>query len=402
MQTYDVAVIGGGASGIMAAVCAKQLNKSLSILVLEKSGRILKKLSVTGNGQGNFSNADLSLKHYFDNNFCKYALQAFDEKTTVEFFKTLGIESVNLNGRIYPMSLQASSLSDTLRFKCQDLNIEIKLDYNVEALEKKDNVFFINNEICAKKVIFACGGSASPKFNTDGSAYKLLTNLGHTLIKPLPSLVQIKTDNTYTKMLKGIKTNAKVSIKDTGYSFSEELLFCDYGLSGKVIFEISPFISRLLNKNNEIYLNVDLFYDLTYEQLSKVLLMRKNALSYLLCENFFSGLINKQIGKIIFKTANINLNQNVDKLTDKDIFKLAEVLKNFNFKALDTMGFDNAQTTIGGLSVLEFDDKTLMSKKATNLFACGEVLDVDGMCGGYNLQWAWSSGYLAGTCAASN
>ena len=400
MQIFDVAVIGGGASGITAAVCAKQLNKNLNILVLEKSGRILKKLSVTGNGQGNFSNQDLNLRHYFDNGFCKYALETFDGKTTIEFFKSLGVESVNLNGRIYPLSLQASSLSDSLRFKCQNLNIQIKLDYAVKALEKKNGSFIINNDICAKKVIFACGGKAAPQLNTDGSAYKLLTDLGHTLIEPLPSLVQIKTDNTYTKMLKGIKIDAKVSIKDTNCSLKDELLFCDYGLSGKVIFEISPFVSRLLSKKSDIVLNVDLFDDKTYEQLSEFLIKRKKTLNYLPAENFFSGLINKQLGKIIFKIANVNLNQTVEKLTDNDILKLAKALKNFNFKVLDTMGFSSAQTTIGGISVLEFDDKTLMSKKIENLYACGEVLDVDGMCGGYNLQWAWSSGYLAGFSAS--
>lgn len=402
MQTFDAVVIGGGASGIMAAITIKQLNKKLNVLVLEKSDRILKKLSVTGNGQGNFSNDNLSLKHYFDNSFCKYALETFNGKTTIEFFKSIGIESINLNGRIYPMSLQASSLSDALRFKCENLKVEIKLNYGVDTLENKDNKFILNNGICANKVIFACGGKAFPQLNTDGSSYKLLTNLGHTLIEPKPSLVQIKTDNTYTKMLKGIKTNAKVSIKGTNHSFSEELLFCDYGLSGKVIFEISPFVSRLLNEKEEIFLNVDLFDDLTYEQLSKILLARKKTLCYLTTENFFSGFVNKQLGKVILKIAKINLNQDVDKLTDNDIFKLAKVLKSLNFKVLDTLGFISAQTTIGGLSVSEFEDKTLLSKLVKNLYACGEVLDVDGMCGGYNLQWAWSSGYLAGYSAALN
>jgi len=139
---------------------------------------------------------------------------------------------------------------------------------------------------------------------------------------------------------------------------------------------------------------------LTYEQLYELLTERKKLLNYLTAENFFNGLINKQIGKLIFKTAKINLNQSVDSLTTGDISKLAGALKNFNFKVLDTMGFNYAQTTIGGISVSEFDDKTLMSKLVKNLYACGEVLDVDGMCGGYNLQWAWSSGYLAALSAA--
>lgn len=404
MNVFDIAVLGGGASGFMSAVSAKNYDQNLKIIILEKSDRVLKKLSVTGNGQGNFSNSNLTAEHYFNNDFCRFALENFDNKRTVTFFSRLGIETFETENRIYPKSMQASALTDVLRLEAQKQNIEIKLNYNVTNLRFSDNLFTVNNEIKAKKIVVCTGGCAAPQFGTDGTAYELLTGFKHKIITPLPSLVQIKTDNTFTKMLKGIKIDAKVKLTaDNSFvkSLSGELLFCDYGLSGKVIFELSPYISRCLNDSNEVVVALDLMENIENDELTKMLSCRKDLLADRTIENFFTGLINKQLGKVIFKTIGLSdYNLPVNDLTYANIKALAEKLKNLEFKVLDTMGFKYAQTTIGGIDTKDFNNKTLMSKIVPNLFIAGEILNVDGECGGYNLQWAWSSGYLAGTSAA--
>lgn len=404
MNIFDIAVIGGGASGFMAAISAKYYNENLKVLILEKSERALKKLNVTGNGQGNFSNKNLSVENYFNNGFCKFAIENFNNTKTVAFFENLGIKAAFIDNRIYPVSLQASALSDSLRLEADRLKIDIKLNYNVVNIRFADNIFTLNGEIKTRKVIACFGGAAGPQFNTDGSAYELLTKFNHKLITPIPSLVQIKTDTTYTKMLKGIKICTKANVIANGElikGLKDELLFCDYGLSGKVIFELSPYISRCLNDKKDVKISLSLFEDIDKIKVFQLLFERRNLLQNRTIESFFTGLINKQLGKIIFKTINQNdFNLPVKNLTNEDLTALAGKLLNLEFKVLGTMGFKYAQTTIGGIDAKGFNDKTLMSKIIPNLFIAGEALDIDGECGGYNLQWAWSSGYLAGSSAA--
>lgn len=404
MDNFDIAVLGGGASGFMSAISAKNCNNHLKIVILEKSERVLKKLSATGNGQGNFSNSDLNLEHYFNNQFCGFALENFDFEKTADFFKKLGIEPISIENRIYPKSLQASSLTDALMLEADRLKIESKLNFNITDLKLLNGQFIINENITAKKIIVCLGGKASPQFGTDGNGYELMLKFNHKIIPPKPSLVQIKTENTFTKMLQGIKVNAlaKLIVDDNIIKLlSGEVLFCDYGLSGKAVFELSPYISWHLNNNSKILLSLDLLENLRENEFFELLTIRKDLLEYRTAENFLTGLINKQLAKVIFKTLNINLSMPVKNLSEKNLKDLAEKLKNFEFKVLDTLGFKTAQVTIGGIDTNDVDNKTLMSKIVNNLYFAGEILDVDGECGGYNLQWAWSSGYLAGKSAAN-
>ena len=401
----EIAVIGGGASGLMAAITAKKSGKE--VIILERKDRILKKVLITGNGRCNITNVNANISNYFGKNISSVEniLNRFTPQDTMDFFNELGIICNEENrGKVYPLSGQASSVVDALRFEAERLGIKIETEFYVRKIEKDGFKFRIYSEdrkkIEAGRVILAAGGQSYPELGSNGSGFELAKELGHSVTKLSPSIVQLKTEKYQVKGLQGIKTDVAVTAYGDNKkicTYDGELLFTDYGISGNVVFNIS-FVMPLY-KNVEF--EIDFMEKFDYNELYEMLKERKRILSHLTMENYFNGMINKKLGQFLSKVSGIEkLSKPVKDLNDSDIRKLCTVLKKYRVKILETTGFKNAQVTAGGVSLDEVNTETLESKIVKGLYFSGEVLDVYGECGGFNLQWAWASGYIAGENSA--
>lgn len=401
----EIAVIGGGASGLMAAITAKKSGKE--VIILERKDRILKKVLITGNGRCNITNVNANISNYFGKNISSVEniLNRFTPQDTMDFFNELGIVCNEENrGKVYPLSGQASSVVDALRFEAEKLGIKIETGFYVRKIEKDGFKFRIYSEdrkkIEAGRVIIAAGGQSYPELGSNGSGFELAKELGHSVTKLSPSIVQLKTEKNQVKGLQGIKTDVAVTAYGNNKkicTYDGELLFTDYGISGNVVFNIS-FVMPLY-KNVEF--EIDFMEKFDYNELYEMLKERKRILSHLTMENYFNGMINKKLGQFLSKVSGIEkLSKPVKDLNDSDIRKLCTVLKKYRVKILETTGFKNAQVTAGGVSLDEVNTEILESKIVKGLYFSGEVLDVYGECGGFNLQWAWASGYIAGENAA--
>ena len=401
----EIAVIGGGASGLMAAITAKKSGKE--VVILERKDRILKKVLITGNGRCNITNVNANISNYFGKNISSVEniLTRFTPQDTMDFFNGLGIVCNEENrGKVYPLSGQASSVVDALRFEAEKLGIKIETEFYVRKIEKDGFKFKIYSEdrkkIEAGRVILAAGGQSYPELGSNGSGFELAKELGHSVTKLSPSIVQLKTEKNQVKGLQGIKTDVAVTAYGDNKkicTYDGELLFTDYGISGNVVFNIS-FVMPLY-KNVEF--EIDFMEKFDYNEIYEMLKERKKIMSHLTMENYFNGMINKKLGQFLSKVSGIEkLSKPVKDLSDSDIRKLCTVLKKYRIKILETTGFKNAQVTAGGVSLDEVNTETLESKIVKGLYFSGEVLDVYGECGGFNLQWAWASGYIAGENAA--
>ena len=397
----EIAVIGGGASGLMAAITAKKSGKE--VIILERKDRILKKVLITGNGRCNITNVNANISNYFGKNISSVEniLNRFTPQDTMDFFNELGIVCNEENrGKVYPLSGQASSVVDALRFEAEKLGIKIETEFYVRKIEKDGFKFKIYSEdkkkIEAGRVILAAGGQSYPELGSNGSGFELAKELGHSVTKLSPSIVQLKTEKYQVKGLQGIKTDVAVTAYGDNKkicTYDGELLFTDYGISGNVVFNISFVMPLYKNVDFEI----DFMEKFDYNELYEMLKERKRILSHLTMENYFNGMINKKLGQFLSKVSGIEkLSKPVKDLNDSDIRKLCTVLKKYRVKILETTGFKNAQVTAGGVSLDEVNIETLESKIVKGLYFSGEVLDVYGECGGFNLQWAWASGYIAG------
>ena len=401
----EIAVIGGGASGMIVAITARKSGKE--VVVLERKDRILKKVLITGNGRCNITNVNANISNYFGKNISSVEniLNSFNPQDTMDFFNGLGIVCNEENrGKVYPLSGQASSVVDALRFEAERLGIKIETEFYVRKIEKEGFKFKIYSEerkkIEAGRVIIAAGGQSYPELGSNGSGFELAKELGHSVTRLSPSIVQLKTEKNQVKGLQGIKTDVVVTAYGDNKkicTYDGELLFTDYGISGNVVFNIS-FVMPLY-KNVEF--EIDFMEKFDYNELYEILKERKKMMSHLTMENYFNGMINKKLGQFLSKVSGIEkLSKPVKDLNDSEIRKLCTVLKKYRIKILDTTGFKNAQVTAGGVSLDEVNSETLESKIVKGLYFSGEVLDVYGECGGFNLQWAWASGYIAGKNAA--
>lgn len=394
-----IAVIGGGASGLAAAIAAAK-NKNNQVTVYESGERIGRKILATGNGRCNMTNMYADVKNYHGGNpdFVLGAVKKFWVNETLDFFYNLGIETITEDdGKVYPYSNQASAVLDVLRFRIEELeNIKIINSFEVRTVSKsKDsfNIFsFDGRKEKADKVIVATGGKAAPNLGSKGVGYDILKGFGHRITSLSPSLVQIKTETDVVKKLKGIKLDADVSMGE--YKEFGEVLFTEYGLSGPAIFSIS---SRF---GGQKIISLDIMSQYSYEQLYERILQRIALRPKIALENFFVGMFNKRVGQALLKYAGAEpLSRYAVTLSEKEISRICSVIKKWDFVITGTMSWNNAQVTKGGACTEEFDCETMESRLADGLYAAGEVLDIDGDCGGYNLQWAWSSGYLAGVNA---
>ena len=302
-------------------------------------------------------------------------------------------------GRAYPYSLQASSVVDALRFSLDEVGVDTFVDTAVLSYEKKDNFFNIkttNGNFVCESVIVATGlYSGGQKLGSNGSMLKILKNSGYKTIKTTPAIVQLKTETDFVKSLKGMKVNADVNLYIDGKSIRSdfgEVLFCDYGLSGPPIMQLSREIERM---TGEKVISLDLMHDYTFANVCDMLGYRVSTLRERTLEEYLTGMLNKRVGQAVLKMCGLKLNDSVSSLKNADIKQIASVIKGMKFKVIGTTGFENSQVTAGGLDTAQFNPKTMESRRERGLYCIGEILDIDGDCGGFNLQWAWSSAFCA-------
>ena len=407
MIYHDLIIVGGGASGLMAAILAKDFG--LDVAIVEGTDRVGKKILTTGNGRCNISNSSISypFKNYHSSNkdFFINALNSFSIDDTRNFFLSLGLPIIELeDNKLYPQSLQASSVVDIFRLAIEDRNIPLYTNCKVKTIHKKnkfklstDNDEF--NEFSCRKLLLCCGGKSAVKTGSDGSGHKLAENLGHKVTKLMPGIVQLKLDYPRLKGLSGIKFDGKVSLISNKKIIREEfgeILFTDYGISGPPILQISSTVSRCLNKNVDVWIKVDMMPDKILDEVSNFIYGHLSMFSHRSISNSLIGVLNKKLIPILLKDIGVdNIHIPCFDLDWQYQNELINRLKDWKFKCIGTKEFQNAQVTVGGIDTNEVDSNTLESKIVKDLYFAGELLDVDGDCGGFNLQWAWSSAYFA-------
>ncbi len=402
MKNKDILIIGGGASGLMAAITAARADSGLSVTVLEGGARVGKKLITTGNGRCNITNQSLTSDrfHSSEPTATMSIIERFDLAATSDFFMSLGIPLCTLeDGKMYPCSLQASSVVDALRFECERLGVEIITDSRVISVDAEGTVKTAVEQYSAKAVIIACGGKAASSTGSDGSGFDLLKSLGHSVKRTYPPIVPIKTDTQLIRAAKGIKVECAVTATVGNETKTErgEVLFTEYGLSGPPILQLSGFIAQRSPAPAKITL--DMLPDRSRDWLFGYLMRRSGKAYGDTAENLFLGLLNKRVGISVIKYCSLGVNDSCSAFSKREIAALTDAVKGFTLNVTGLCGYEAAQTTGGGVPLCEFDSE-LRSLKADRVLACGEVLDVYGDCGGFNLQWAWSSGHIAGENAA--
>ena len=394
-----IGIIGGGASGMAAALAASE-NKDAQILLLERQARVGRKLQATGNGRCNLTNLHAAQGGYHgeEASFVDYAISRFGPERTLEWFQGLGLfTAAEESGRVYPYSDQANSVVDVLRFALEKPNITVKLGFEVEKVKKTAGGFRVESReetLDCDKLIIACGGLAGTKLGGTMSGYKLLRSLGHTCTRLRPTLVQLKSGWNGVAALKGVRANCHAAIVHNGTIFSEsrgELQFTEYGLSGPVIFEVSR---DACQGGGDWLCRLDFLPHLEESAVAAELLRRRE--TSLPASELLTGILHNRLGRVLTQAAGISVSRGIAELSDYELTQLAKLTKCFEISLTEPMGMDSAQVTAGGIVTRDFDEKTMQSRIVPGLYACGEVLDIDGDCGGYNLQWAWSSGCLAG------
>ncbi|MFB0918213.1 MAG: NAD(P)/FAD-dependent oxidoreductase [Clostridiaceae bacterium] len=406
MRKHKVLIAGAGASGVLTAIQLKQ--NGIDCALIDSQDRILKKLLTTGNGRCNLTNEKLKdckdFSQYYstsDESFKWEPLYNFGAEKALSVFEDLGLPVITLEeGKIYPMSLQASSVSDLLRLRLAELNVPIYTNSRIKDIKpSKDgkifNIMTSDDTYLSEILVIATGGLALPLTGSDGSMLKLVKGLGHTIIKPLPALVQLKTDFKQSKALSGVKSVSELTLISEGfeiYKETGELLFTDYGVSGPPILQISRFSTELNDKGKEAILRINLFPELNVSEVTTLIEKQTRNFPLRSASDLLNGILNKKLIPVLFKLAGLEkMNTPVSQIPTGIIEKLITLLTFWEMNITDTNGFANSQSTIGGVSLKEVDPISLESKIIPGCYFTGEILDVCGACGGYNLQWAWSS-----------
>ncbi len=410
-KIWDCAVLGGGAAGMMAAITAAR--NHAQTVVIEHTGRVGSKLLQTGNGKCNFTNRNMSMDMYQngDTAFVSAVISQFGVDATLDFFKGIGIYSKERNGYIYPHSETAASLQDALRMEMERLGVCVMTECEVGRIRHmpeavgSNSLFLLDAQgfdkpLRARSLVLAAGSMAAKKTGSDGSGYRLAKALGHTIKKPLPALVQLVSSNPLCKGMAGVRSTGLVTLLIDGRVIDKEqgeIQYTDYGLSGIPVFQISHAAVSAADLHKDVRVAVDMLPDLNVQELMPELLLRAGTESAKTLEQFFSGLLNKKLVRAAAKQCGLDADSTVDA---KKIRRLLAQIKDFQFVITGFKSFEQAQVCQGGVRLHELDALTLQSKRTGGLYFAGEILDVDGRCGGYNLQWAWSSGYVAGLNAS--
>lgn len=404
-----VLVVGGGAAGLTAAISARR--QGADVTILERNPRVGKKILATGNGRCNYTNisADISCYHGKNPQFAYSALANFTIYDTIEFFERLGIEhKVEDSGKVFPMSDQASSILDVFLYELKETGINIITDAYIKDIFRKNFKFILKAEdgrtYQGDRVIVAVGGKALPSSGSDGNGYDLAARLGHTVTEIFPALVQLMLEGTFFKRIEGVKfvgtaeiiSNNKAVAKDRG-----DILFANYGVSGPPILQISRKAGELLNEGKDAFLKIIMMDMMSKEDLRRIIKRRFETGTNKPADFSLVGLINKRLIPVVLSEAGIDdVKRPAATLTVQELDAIINVLTDWRFKIRGTKGWTSAQVTAGGIDSGEIDENTMESKLIKGLYFAGEIIDIDGLCGGFNLQWAWSSGFIAGRNAA--
>ncbi len=394
---YDTAIIGGGASGMMAAITAARAGAD--VVLFEKGERIGKKLLSTGNGKCNFTNTmqDASCYRTGHPAFVMSALERFGKDELISFFDELGVPAKIKNGYAYPNSETATSILDVMRFELDRLGVRVVCDVKIFSAKKKGEVFEINTDkgrIESGRLIIATGGKAAPKTGSNGDGYKLARSFGHSITPIVPSLVPLECEGDF-KGIAGVRVDVAMKLLSDGRELCTEegqLQITDYGLSGIPVFQLSRIAGYELKEGKNVEIAIDYIPEISGEELIENLKSRKKYKECLACVDALAGLLNKKLISYVLKKAHVNGKYGAIK--EDDFKRICDIIKGDIIKVSAPLGFDRAQTTAGGVPLDEIDDG-FQSLKVPGLYFCGELLDVDGRCGGYNLQWAFTSGHLA-------
>jgi predicted Rossmann fold flavoprotein len=408
MKPKHVIVIGGGAAGLVAAIAARR--QGANVTILEKNPRVGKKLLATGNGRCNFTNMDLDLSHWHGNEprFARGALTRFDGARTLEFFQELGIVPRQEEaGKVFPASGQAGSVLDVLRHEVETSGVSVITEAEVRALENTGRSFAVRtgeSTFSADAVVIATGGRAGPQFGCTGAGYDLAASFGHRLVKPFPALVQLRLNAPFLRALAGVKFVGTATILAGQKPLRRaegEILFTDYGISGPPIFDLSRTAGEVLARGEQPTLRLSILPDQSQAEVRAFLDQRFQTQGAKEADFSLVGFLNKRLIPVLLKEAGLNnIHQQAAQVGNQVRTALARLLTAWDFTVTGTNGWSAAQVTAGGLDVRDLDPYTMASRLVPGLYFAGEVIDIDGDCGGYNLQWAWSSGYVAGTSAA--
>ena len=397
-----VCVIGAGASGMAAALAAAE-NPDVQVILLERQARVGKKLLATGNGRCNLTNTHAAERGYHgeDAAFAQQALTSFDPEAVRAWFRQMGLFTVaEPSGRVYPYSDQANSVVDVLRLALGKPNIQLLTGFEVQKIRREESGFSVSGAeqtVLCDKLIVACGGLAGTKLGGSMAGYKLLGKMGHKSTRLRPTLVQLKCGWGGVVSLKGVRANCHVQILRDGEVFNRsrgELQFTEYGLSGPVIFEVSR---DACYGSGSWSAKLDFLPECTEEELAAELQRRRG--TELPMEELLTGILHNRLGRVLTRSAGVKGKEFAKELSDYELRQVCTAVKGFEIELTEPMGMDHAQVTAGGMRTEQFDPNTMESRLVPGLYACGEVLDIDGDCGGYNLQWAWSSGRCAGLSA---
>lgn len=403
-EKCKVIVIGAGASGIMAAIAAKRAGADVTLL--DGNPIIGRKLAATGNGRCNFTNADAdNTAHYYGENkdFINAVLSCFTVSDILSFFDDIGVTpNLEEDGKYFPLSGQASSVTELLQRCVYDNGINVMLDTKVQGLNltgKNIDVVLNDGNISADRVIIATGGMASPDSGSNGSGYEFARKIGHTVNELMPIIVQLKTKGGFYKRMSGLRIYASVKLIAENKTIREacgDVMFFDYGLSGNAVFKISCDAAYQISYGKKVYAVIDVVPQYRKDELESYIRKRCSRLNVNVSE-MLVGFINKKLIQSIIDASGVNEQKNVNEFNDAEIKALCNALKNWKLEIIGTKGWENAQATAGGIRTSEVNSCTLRSKIDSRVGFCGEILDVAGDCGGYNLSWAWASGFVCGS-----
>lgn len=408
MKKRRIGIIGGGASGILAAITAARAGTDVTII--EKKDRIGKKILATGNGKCNLSNLSFSGKEYHSEDFplLEPYFRQFSPKETVRFFEECGLLLQNRDGYLYPRSGQAASVLDVLRYELERLGVTIVTDCRVTEIAVRHDAaqgrFLVRSQdgtsFTFDRILLSCGTPAGEKPGEGMDGYALARSLGHHMIKPLPALVQLRCRGNDLKALAGVRCDCRMQVHIEGrkrpLSERGELQLTDYGISGIPVFQFSRHVSRALEEKKTVRVFLDFLPDYTEADWLQFCRRRKQQKAGQTAEMFFAGMLNKKLMAVLCRQAGLKPDTVLSRAREEAADRVFALIRRFPMEVYAVNSYTQAQVCCGGVPLREVDSH-LQSLKTKGLYLSGELLDVDGRCGGYNLQWAWTSGFLAGS-----
>ena len=411
-----VAVIGGGAAGMMAAIEAARAGAIVTLI--EKNPQLGKKLATTGNGRCNYTNLDMNDRiggkfRGFHPEFATPSLDALPPEAVLDWFRAIGVEPRFRGSYVYPNSDQASAVVDALREELHRLSVKVHYNAEVKSVQRVEDGFFLiqctDAVVKADRVILAAGSKAAPKTGSNGDGYFIARKLGHTIVPYVPALCGIRCAGDAFRALAGIRTEAALEFVVDGHCVDREageLQLVDYGISGIPVFQLSRYAAYALQEGKKAAVYINFLPGFTEEvedpkdRAVQLFRQRQQRLAGRKMESFFTGLLHQKLGQLLLRMANVRPELPVTELSEKQLRSLASLSVRFKAECVEMNGFQQAQVVAGGVDTTEVDSDTMASRLVPGLYFAGEVLDIDGICGGYNLQWAWASGFVAGRHAA--